>query len=342
MSERTSADQPSAGMPRVGFVLGSGFHPSRLIDIARAIEGNGFSSVWCSEDYFLTGGVSGAAVILGATERLTVGTGVLSAYARHPALIAMEAATLASAHPGRFRLGLGAGGLGWLDQQGIAHPRPLSAVRGAVEAVRSLLAGEEITGERGGFVFDHVRLTFRPDSAPPIYLGATGPRMTALAGEIADGLLLSVFSSPEFVRGQGEIMAASSDASFGGPAPSPGGPAKPITTFAFLALDDSAGAARAKARHVLATYLADGEGSVMTDALGITAELRDLVAKGGAAGLRDNMPDDWIDRLAVCGDLDGCVEKIHALGAAGSDEVALAPITTDTLPRDIERLGLLL
>jgi 5,10-methylenetetrahydromethanopterin reductase len=308
--------------PDVGFVLGSSFHPGELIAVARAIEAAGFDSVWLAEDYFMTGGVAGAAVVLGATERLTTGTGVVSAYARHPALAAMEAATLASAYPGRFRLGIGSGGLGWLDQQGIAHRRPLSAVRGSIEAIRALLAGEELSGEYGGFAFHGVRLTFTPEQPPPIYLGATGPKMTALAGEVADGLLLSVFSSPEFVRRQRKVA----------------GDGTTISTFAFLSLDESAHTARDRARPVLAAYLADGESTVMTDAIGITEELREL-ARGGAESLAKSMPDSWVDQLAVCGDLDTCLARIHDLGAAGSAEVALAPIAAASLPDDIARLG---
>ncbi|MCQ0016352.1 LLM class flavin-dependent oxidoreductase [Actinomadura madurae] len=189
-------------------------------------------------------GSPGAATVLAATRRVTVGTGLLSVFARHPALTAMEAGTLASAYPGRFRLGVGSGGLGWLDQQGIAHARPLSAVRGSVAAVRALLHGEKVTGEHGGFTFDGVALEYPPERPPPIWIGATGPKMTALTGEIADGLLLSVFSSPEFVRVEREIMAASS------------GAGKPISTLAFFVLDDDTATARAKIRPILASYLA--------------------------------------------------------------------------------------
>ncbi|WP_283137184.1 LLM class flavin-dependent oxidoreductase [Rhizohabitans arisaemae] len=319
-----------SAVPLVGFVLGSTFHPAELITVARALEDNGFDSVWSTEDYFMTGGVSGAAVILGATERLLVGTGLLSAYARHPALTAMESATLASAHPGRFRLGLGAGGLEWLDQQGIGHARPLSAVRGNVATVRALLAGEEVSGDHGGFRFDGVRLHFLPEKAPPIFIGATGPKMTALAGEVADGLLLSVFSSPAFVRGQREIVAAAS-----------GGRDTHISTFAFFALGDTTEEARAKARPVLAAYL-NAESALMTDAIGITEDLNALLAEGGEAALLAKMPDSWIDQLCVCGDLDTCMTRIHELAAAGSGEVALAPVTIDSLTHDIEKLGLAL
>lgn len=312
---------------RVGYVLGSTFHPSELVPVARAVEENGFSSIWSTEDYFATGGVAGAATVLAATEEIRVGTGLVSVYARHPGLLAMEAGTIAAVHPGRFTLGVGVGGLGWLDQQGIEHRRPLGAVRGSIEALRRLLAGETLTGEHGGFAFDGVHLEFPPAQPPPIHLGATGPKMTALAGEVSDGLILSVFSTPEFVRIERDIMAAN------------GGPNIPITTLAFLVLAETSAEARARVRPLLGLFLAGGESTAMTDAIGITDELRALAEEGGPEHLAAEMPDEWVDQLSVCGDLDACVARIQALLDAGSDEVALAPLDADSLLGDIHQLG---
>ncbi|MTD15480.1 LLM class flavin-dependent oxidoreductase [Nakamurella sp. YIM 132087] len=313
--------------PAVGFVLGSNFHPSELITVSRALESNGFDSVWCSEDYFLTGGISGAAVVLGATETLKVGTGVLSCFVRHPALTAMETGTLSAAHPGRFRLGLGSGVNSWLDQQGIGHARPLGTMRGYIESVRLLLSGAEVSGEYGGFTFDKVQLAFPPAEVAPVYIGATGPKMTALTGEIADGLLLSVFSTPEFVGTQSGLMAAAGS-----------GADTPISTFALFSLADTVEEARLKARPVVAMYLAAGEPGPMTGAIGINEELAEL-RKGGAEALARDMPDSWIDALTISGDLDSCLHRMAELGAAGCGEVALAPISVDTMVEDIGRLG---
>ncbi len=312
---------------RVGYVLGSTFHPRELVPVARAVEEHGFSSIWSTEDYFATGGIAGAATVLQATEEIRVGTGLVSVYARHPGLLAMEAGTIASVHPGRFVLGVGVGGLWWLDQQGIEHRRPLGAVRGTIEAVRALWAGETLTGEYGGFTFDGVHLEYPPTEPPPIHIGATGPKMTALAGEVSDGLLLSVFSSPAFVQVERDIMAAN------------GGADTPITTLAFLSLAETTAEARARLRPLLGTFLAAGESSAMTDAIGITDELRALAQKGGPEGLAAEMPDEWIDQLCVSGDVDACVAQIHALLDAGSAEVALAPIHVDSLLGDIQKLG---
>lgn len=311
----------------VGYVLGSTFHPKDLVEVARAVEESGYSSIWSTEDYFATGGVAGAATVLQATSEIRVGTGLVSVYARHPALLAMEAGTLASVHPDRFVLGVGVGGLWWLDQQGIQHARPLGAVRGTVEALRALWAGETLTGDSGGHHFDGVHLEYPPAQPPPIHLGATGPKMTALAGEASDGLLLSVFSSPAFVQVERGIMEAN------------GGSGKPITTLAFLSLAETTQEARSRIRPLLGLFLADGDSSAMTDAIGITDELRTLASEGGPEGLAAGMPDEWIDQLCVCGDLDTCIQQIQALLDAGCDEVVLAPVPGGSLLDDVRRLG---
>lgn len=319
-------------MTSVGFVLGSNFHPSELVGVARAIEDNGFDSIWTSEDYFMTGGVSGSAVVLGATNRVKVGTGVLSPYVRHPALTAMEASTLASAFPGRFRLGLGAGVSAWLDQQGIAHSKPLAVMRESIAAIRQLLQGAKLTGDYAGFHFDEVCLSYLPEHVPEIFVGATGPKMTALAGEVADGLLLSVFASENFISLEREIAERANTS----------GTRTTLSSFEFFSLGDTVEKARDAARPVLADYLATGGSAAMTDAIGITEELHALSLAGGVDHLAKAMPDSWIDQLAICGDLTTCLERIDALGAAGADEIALAPIITDNLEEDIRTLGAVL
>ncbi|MCV7065574.1 LLM class flavin-dependent oxidoreductase [Mycolicibacterium farcinogenes] len=166
-------------MTKLGFVLGSTVPPAHIATVARVVEDVGFDTIWMSEDYFFTGGIAGAAIALGATTRISVGIGLLPIYVRHPALTAMEAGTLAGAFPGRLQLGLGSGVSAWLDQMGTSHARPLGSMREAVAAVRTLLGGE-IVGRGEHFAFDSVKLTYPPDEAPPIYIGATGPKMTAL------------------------------------------------------------------------------------------------------------------------------------------------------------------
>ncbi len=302
-------------MTKVGFILGSTVDPADLREAATVIEAAGFDTIWMSEDYFYTGGVSGASIALGATDHISVGIGLLPVYVRHPALTAMEAATIEGAFPGRFKLGFGSGVPAWLDQMGLAHEARLGTMRETVAAVRSLMAGETLT-HSGHFSFDDVKLTFPPETTTPIYVGATGPKMTAVAGEVADGLLMSIMSTPEFVADSRRIVDA---------ARPQGATRAELTTFAIFSLADDVVAARAAARPMVATYLALGPGPI-SDHAGISDELAAMLARGGRDLLFEEMPDAWVDRVAVCGDAATCRASIEALIEAGADEVALAAV----------------
>ncbi len=302
-------------MTKVGFILGSTVDPALLRDAARAAEAGGFDTIWMSEDYFYTGGVSGAAIALGATETISVGIGLLPTYVRHPALTAMEAATIEGAFPARFKLGFGSGVPSWLDQMGVAHKAQLGTMRETVAAVRALMGGETLT-QSGHFDFDAVTLTFPPESVPPIFIGATGPKMTAVAGEIADGLLMSVLSTPEFVANSRRIIDAA--------APT-GAPRTEMSVFAIFSLADDLATARAAARPMVATYLGLGPGP-LSDYAGISDELAAILERGGPELLVEEMPDEWIDRVSVCGDPATCRASIEALIDAGADEVVISAL----------------
>ena len=89
----------------LGLVIGSAIAPEHVPSSAATAEQCGFDEVWLAEDFFFTGGISGATLALGATSRITVGLGVVSAMVRHPALLAMELSTVTSVHPDRLIAG---------------------------------------------------------------------------------------------------------------------------------------------------------------------------------------------------------------------------------------------
>jgi alkanesulfonate monooxygenase SsuD/methylene tetrahydromethanopterin reductase-like flavin-dependent oxidoreductase (luciferase family) len=109
---------------------------------------------------------------------------------RNPALAAMEIATLARLFPGRFVPAAGHGVLPWMDQVGALVESPMTLLREWVTAVRSLLHGETVTVSGQYVRLSQVALDWPPPVVPPLLVGARGPRTVALAGEIADGLVL--------------------------------------------------------------------------------------------------------------------------------------------------------
>lgn len=312
---------PTSTAP-VGLVLGSEIPPHRIAEVAAQGERGGFAELWLAEDYFMTGGIAGAALALAATDHIPVGLGVVSAVARHPALLAMEVATLAHAHPGRVRPALGLGVPGWLDQMGLRPPSPLRAVREATTSLGALLRGAELDTPTSTFHFDGVQLAYPLDPAyvPPIHLGVAGPKMLRLSGEVADGTLASVLAGADYVRWARAQIAEGAATANRDP------DRHALTVFAICSVDDDAPTARAPLRDTVAFYLAAGGANALTDAYGISDELTAMIERGGVDAVRDEMPDTWIRDLTVSGTPQDCVTAIRRLLDAGADKVCLFPV----------------
>src|SRR5689334_3163149 len=127
-------------LSKLGIVFGSLTPPEGLTEGAALAERLGFGELWFSEDCFFTGGLSGLAQLLAATREVPAGLGLASVMTRHPAILAMELAGLARAHPGRVRAGIGLGNTHWLRQMGLLSRRPLTAVTETAGVLRDLLA----------------------------------------------------------------------------------------------------------------------------------------------------------------------------------------------------------
>lgn len=317
------------GERRVGLVLGSAVAPERLSTAAAAAEAGGFGELWLAEDFFFTGGISAATATLAATDRIGVGLGVVSAVARHPALLAMEIATVSRVFPGRLTAGIGLGVPAWIRQMGLYPPTTLGALRECVGAVRRLLRGEELTEKGRVFEFDRVQLTYPEDGRPtPIRMGVSGPKMLRLSGEVADGTLLSVAASIEYVRWARERI--DEGRTIGGRTED-----HPITVFALYSVDRDGEAARAAVRGPLAFYKSNGP-NALTDVEGISDQLRDILDRGGYDRLVEEIPASWVERLTIAGTPEVCAAKIRAFHDAGADSVALFPMPSDQVDRMVQ------
>lgn len=179
----------------------------RIVAAAREAEALGIDGLWITDVRF----TRDCFVLLGAvaavTDRIVLGVGVNDPFSRHPAALAAAYATLAELAPGRVIVGLGAGGSG-LDRIGVQRTKPVATVRAAIGAIRDLLAGREASAESPGFRLVDGRLTFMPDGPMPIALVAHGPVMYALAGELADTVIIANYATPEAIGVARESIAA--------------------------------------------------------------------------------------------------------------------------------------
>ena len=293
--------------------------PEVLTGYARRAEAAGFDELWVVEDCFFAGGVAQAATALEATERINVGLGILPAVARNPAFVAMEFATLARMHPGRFLPGLGHGVAQWMDQVGARPASWLAALGETAETVRSMLRGEEVNASGKHVKLSKVRLDHPPTQTPPVSLGVRGPKSLNLSGAKADGTILAECAAPEYVSwARGHIARGASDA---GRLPGE----HRVTVYALCTVNNDPDKARQVMRPIVADVLASGGVRAQIEPLGIAEEVAVMAERGGAGLLAEEMPDEWLDKLAVVGSPEDCALAISRLAEAGASSVVLQP-----------------
>ncbi len=178
-------------------------HPIRDgIEYVKYAEQKGFEAVWQAESRLVRDAIVPMAAFAATTERIKVGSGVINNWTRNAALIAATYLTLDDLAPDRILCGIGA----WWDplakNVGIERRKPLQAMREVVEVTRRLLNAETVTfhGEFvhvEGIKLDVVHGRKGPRNVP-IYIGATGPQMMELTGEIADGVVLNYLVPPKY------------------------------------------------------------------------------------------------------------------------------------------------
>jgi 5,10-methylenetetrahydromethanopterin reductase len=181
------------------------------LDYVKYAERKGFEAVWQAESRLVRDAIVPMAAYAAVTGKIKVGSGVINNWTRNIGLLAATFLTLDDLAPGRIICGIGA----WWDplakNVGIDRSKPLTAMRETVEILRRLLNMESVT-YHGEFVhvtdieLDVVHGRREPRSVP-IMIGATGPQMLELTGEIADGVVLNYCVPPEYNDQALELLA---------------------------------------------------------------------------------------------------------------------------------------
>jgi 5,10-methylenetetrahydromethanopterin reductase len=190
---------------RVALYLQDAHSLSEAIKYVQYAESRGFEAVWQAESRLVRDAIVPMAAFAATTSRIKIGSGVINNWTRNAAVIAATYLTLDDLAPDRIICGIGA----WWDplaqKVGINRTKPLLAMREVVGVVRDLLARKRVTFH-GEFVhLDDVELDVvhgrKEPRNVPIYIGATGPQMMALTGEVADGVVLNYLVSPGYNDG---------------------------------------------------------------------------------------------------------------------------------------------
>lgn len=295
-------------MTQIGMCFDRSFPAAAIPEYARRLESAGLDQLWLIEDCFFTAGVSLAAAALAVTERLRVGIGILPAVARTAAVTAMEIATLANLAPGRFIPGIGHGVQDWMGQMGVRPRSPLTALDETITNVKRLLAGEEVTFDGDYVHLDRVRLAAPPADVPPVLAGVQQERSLAVAGRVADGVILVESVGPTYVNWA--LDRAGRPDGFG------------VTTFSMLSIDQDRRAAYRRVASLVAGVVRERRRSVTV--LPFFDEMAARVERDGDEALVDMPADHWLEIGAV-GTMDDALAHINALADAGAGSVNVFP-----------------
>jgi probable F420-dependent oxidoreductase len=280
-----------------------------------ALRGAGFTDLWSSE---VAGadGFTPLALAAAWEPELRLGTAIAPVFTRGPGLLAMTAAALADAAPGRFVLGIGASSpvvVG--DWNGIEFEEPYSRTRDMLAFLRPALRGETVDEAFETFAVRRFRLERPPATPPPILLAALRPQMLRLAGARADGVILNWLAAGDVAR----CVDAIGDRPDG----------FELAARIFLCPTEDADVARNVGRRLITSYLTVPAYAAFHRWLGNGDELTPMWeawAAGDRRGALAAVPDALVDRLVLHGSPSDVVGQVRRYVDAGVHTPILAPV----------------
>jgi probable F420-dependent oxidoreductase len=294
-------------------------------EIIRALPDFGYTDVWSAETNG-TDAFTPLALASAWEPTLRLGTAIVPVYTRGPALIAMSAATLEAAAPGRFVLGLGASSPVIVGNwNGIPFEEPYRRSRDVLRAVKTALAGGRVDGEFDSFTIKRFKLEAPPAAPPTIVLAALRPQMLRLAGRESDGAILNWLASTDVGQCTAEIANDAAE----------------VVARIFVCPSEDVEFARNIGRLLISTYLTVPAYAAFHDWLGRGEALEPMHrawAAGDRPGAAAAIPDDVVDALVLHGSPQSCREQVQAYADAGVKTPVIALLPTPAGPPTLDLL----
>jgi len=312
-----------ARMGKIGIAISGGPSPAEIVDLVVLAESLGYDSAWIAEGH----GGDQFAILAGCamrTSRIRLGTSISSVFVRSAPTIAMAASSVADLSGGRFILGLGSSHKVQVEpEHGIAYGKPLTRIRETVAIVRALIRDGRVRFEGETVRIENFDLWYTPRRRDvPVYLAAVFARGVALAGEIADGIILTRSTLDTAVAVRQQLGDAARQV---GRDPS----AIEITTLLPTAIADTREAALAMLRPGVALYAGffPRYNRLMAEQ-GFASEAADIAAawaRGDREAAERAVSDAMIEATSIVGTPEQCRARIEAYRRSGVDTPILSP-----------------
>ncbi|TXT54129.1 MAG: hypothetical protein BAJATHORv1_90078 [Candidatus Thorarchaeota archaeon] len=305
-------------MKGVSLGITTNMHLSATSWIAKNAQDLGAHRIWIGEDIDLGQEIyslTSASIV--QSENVQVGTAIVPITIHNISTIARAAITLNELNEGKFILGIGIGGIQDLKKKGISLEKPVSALEDAIETLRSLWRGEIVTIKNAYFHLDGFKLRMKKLEEVPIFLGVRGPQMLKLAGEYADGVILS--GPRGYLRDA--IKSVNQSAQKNNRSP-------PYKVVWLATIPTSQTEDNKLAKRVVSLIIADTPESV-TDKLDIDRDriekIRQAVEKNGAEAGVSLITAEILDTFAISGTPDHMIDQYEDLWKMGVNEVVFGP-----------------
>ena len=293
-----------------------------LIELIKVSEDIGFENVWITDHYNNKNVFEILALAARETSTIHMGSGVSNPFIRNPVTIAQATTTLDEISNGRALIGIGPGDKATMNTLGISWNKPLATVRDAVNIIRDVMDGKEV---KNGAVLTG---TSSIQDKIPIYVGAQGPKMLELSGQIADGSLVNASSPKDFEHAIPLIKKGISQSS---------NPDKDFNFAAYTAcsVDEDKNVAFNQTKIVVAFIIA-GAPEVVLKRHNLSIEsanlIKDYLSRNDFKSAIASVTEDMVNAFSVCGTPSQINEKIDVLEKMGVNEFVVgSPIGKDRI-----------
>ena len=287
--------------------------------IGENAEALGIDGIWVGEDIGLGQETSIiTADLLAKTTNVRVGTGIVPLPIHNISTIARATLTLNEIGSGRYILGIGIGGIQDLIKHGIKLTKPVTELRKSTHVFRKLFDGEEVTQQTELMNLKGFSLRIKDPVNIPIFYGVRGPQMLKLAGEIADGVILS--GPIDYIKYAVEIVDKAAEAK---------GRKGDVEKVVWLpTVPTFKGGSEKLAKSVVALVVADTPDQLL-DLLDIDRDraekIREAVAKEGPKGGAKFVDQQFIDTFSISGSCEHMVDRFELIHRLGATELVLGP-----------------
>ena len=317
----------------------------QVVNYCKLAEQKDIDFAWITNHYNNRHCYPTLAAIAQATDSLKMGPGIMNTFTDTPAAIASFMCTLNEISDGRAVLGIGPGDLSTLPKLAIDPVKPVARLKEGVQQIKALCAGEEVTktGDMEFFDYDGAKLTGVTLPAKkkqiPTYIGAQGPKMLALAGEIGEGALINASNPKDFeiaiplIKDACDAVDEKKFKKFD------------VGAYTAMSIDQSEKKARNAAK-IVAAFIAAGSPPPILQRHGLdmdnVGKIKDALARFDFGAVGGLVGDAEIDAFTIAGTPDMVQQKCEDLTASGVTQIIFGSPLGPDMTNSIRLLGKLI